>query len=430
MQHLELAHLFLQISLLLAVAIASGQLARAARMPAVLGEIVGGVLLGPTLLGTLAPSALERLFPTAGPTRGWREIFLHVGMVFFLLAAGLEVDIGQRPANGRRVALTALLAWAVPLGAGVALVYLWPSLWGAPALARPHLFALFMGTALSITALPVIARILLDLNLMHTETGSLIMTAAALCDLGGWMLFGFVLAAARPDATGLSPSTHVLHMAIFTGLLLVAGRWLGQPLFAWARRRLAWPSGFIGLVALLALMAAAAAEGLGLHAAFGAFLLGVAVSADFRFRGAEQARDVIHEFAISFFAPLYFVSVGLKTDFAAHFDVQLALTVTLVATVAKTGGAWLGARWGGVRGKQAWAVGCGMNGRGAMEIILASVALDAGLIDARIYSALVFMALATAILSAASLRRLLSPAAPRPASTADVDSRLGQLGGS
>lgn len=404
MRHSDIALFFFQISALLAVAIVSGHAARALRMPAVLGEIVGGVLLGPSLLGGLAPEFLARAFPLDGPTSAWRESFLHLGMVFFLLAAGLEVDIRHLPERGRRVALTAGLAWLTSLLCGVGLVQAWPSLWGAPLLARPSLFALFIGTALAITALPVIARILLDLKELHSEIGRLILTSAALCDLGAWMVLGFILAELRP---GVDPSWHLVQMVVFTASLLAAGRWLGEPLFAWARRHLAWPTGFIGLVAVLALLAGGSAEALGLHAAFGAFLFGVAVAGDLRFDGSEQARDVLHQFALSFFAPLYFVSIGLKTDFRAHFDGELAVTLTLAAVLAKTIGGWSGARLGGMANRPALAAGFGLNGGGAMAIIVASAALEVGLIDVRIFAALVFMALATSLISAVALRRIL-----------------------
>ena len=411
MQHSDIILFFFQLSALLSVAVVSGHLATRLRVPAVLGEILGGVLLGPTLFGALAPSTFAQLFPPDGVTGVWRDVFVKVGMVFFLLAVGLEVDIRHLRSRGPASLLTALLGWLTPLIVGFGLAFAWPSLWGSVGAQRPFVFALFMGTALSITALPVIARILLDLRLLDSEIGHVILTAAALSDVAGWMLFAVLLSAISAGGAAASPLLPVLRMVAFTAAVFACGRWGCRPLFRWARTSLAWPSGFIGVVSVLTFLAAGGAELCGLHAVFGAFVFGVAIVSDFDFVGGQQARDVLHQFAVSFFAPLYFVSVGLRTNFVAHFDLLLALTLTAAATIAKVLGSWAGARLGGMRARDALAVGVGMNGRGAMEIILASVALDAGLIDGRIFAALVFMAVATSMMSATALRRLTTPQA-------------------
>jgi Kef-type K+ transport system membrane component KefB len=195
---------------------------------------------------------------------------------------------------------------------------------------------------------------------------------------------------------------------LLVGLLVMGGgRLSGKFVFRWARKALPWPSGFLGMSAVFIFISAAIAETLQIHAIFGAFLIGVALIPVFEQNEADHAREIIYQFAVSFFAPLYFVSVGLKADFAANFDVRLALLVIVLATVGKIAGAAVGARLGGITLKDSLAVGFVMNARGAMEMILASVALEFGLIDQRIFVALVTMALVTSMMTGPLLQWLL-----------------------
>jgi Kef-type K+ transport system membrane component KefB len=268
------------------------------------------------------------------------------------------------------------------------------------------LFALFMGAALSISALPVIARILMDLKLIRQEIGVVVMTAATVNDLLGWSLFAVILSMIVPGSSNHSLAVTLSLVLAFIGLTLALGRWLGQPLLRRVRLFLPWPSGFIGLTTILVLAASAAAEAIGIHAIFGAFLVGVGLGQNLE--EENQAHEIIYQFAVSFFAPLYFVSIGLRADFAANFDWLLVLIVLLVACTGKIVGAGLGAWLGGMPFREALAVGFGMNARGAMEIILASVALEYNLIDQRVFVALVIMALVTSMLSGPVMQRLLS----------------------
>ena len=180
---------------------------------------------------------------------------------------------------------------------------------------------------------------------------------------------------------------------------------MSRPVIRWSRSALVWPSGFIGLITILVLVTAVIAESVGIHAIFGAFLMGVIFGRSIE--KYNQAHQVIYQFAVSFFAPLYFVSIGLKADFVANFDWRLVLVVLLIACLGKIGGAGFGAWLGGFNFKQALAIGFGMNARGAMEIILVTVALDYGLIDQRVFVALVIMALVTSMLSGPVMQRLV-----------------------
>ncbi len=405
MSHHELIRFFVAIGILLAVALLAGQLMRRLGQPRVLGELIGGILLGPTLVGGLYPDFLHIVAPTNEKIAGALASVLQLGMLFFLFVAGLEVDLGRVRRQGRAVALTSVTGILVPFLLGAASVRLLPDVWGE---GRQDLtFTLFIGAALSISALPVIARIFMDLGLSDKPIGSLVLSAAIIDDLTGWTLFTIVLSRFVPDAAPRPLGLTVMYLLLFAGTVIVGGRLLGRRAVTWLRRHVAWPSGFIGVTAILILAGAALAELIGVHAIFGAFLIGVSLG---QAAGREdEAHAVIYQFAVSFFAPLYFVSIGLRANFAVAFDWPLVILVLVVATVGKVAGAGLGAWLGGLPRRESLAIGVGMNARGAIEMILATVALDYGVIDERLFVALVIMALVTSLMSAPLLQRLLLP---------------------
>ncbi len=390
---------------MLAVAWLFGYLMKRLAQPVVLGELIGGILLGPTLLGTVYPDAYISLFSTDKAITTSVDALLKVGMLFFMFAAGLEINLVHFRHCKFIIASTSLLGGALPFALGFGMVLLFPELWGQND--RPLLLALFMGTALSISALPVIARILMDLNLLGTRIGMTIMTSAMINDLIGWSLFAFILRnLGQDDPTGNILSTLTLVLAYAT-LILVVGRWLVQPFLFHIRFFQDWPGGLLTFVSVLIMLAAVGAEKIGIHAIFGAFLVGMALGQDQNPEQEKPIYSMIQPFALNFFAPLYFVSVGLKANFSSQFDGILVLAVFLIACLGKILGAGLGARLGGMRWREALSVGVGLNARGAIEIILASVALEHQLIDQRIFVALVLMAFATSIISGSLLKHLV-----------------------
>ena len=403
MSDTALATLFVQLAVMLAAGLVGGTLLRRWHLPLILGELLAGIVLGPTVFGALAPAAYGLLFPDVALVNGARDGLLKLGMLFFLFVAGLEVDLSTL---GRRLAVvfwTSLNGILLPFALGAGAVILLPTLWGAGAPALP--FALLIGTALSISALPVIARILMDLDLLHTELGMMVMASAMINDLVGWSLFAALLGDAVPGAPGRSLGVTLLLVAGLVGLVLAVGRPLATRALPWLRAHLAWPSGYIAATTVIALLVGAAAEAIGIHAFLGAFLVGLALAQNSPEQA--QARETVRQFVVSFFAPIYFVSIGLRTNFIANFDLGLVLVVLAVACVGKVGGASLGAWLGRLPPREALAVGFGMNARGAMEMILASLALEYRLIDGRVFVALVLMALGTSLLSGPVMQRLL-----------------------
>jgi len=407
MGHHDLVLFFLQISVILAVALVFGQVARRLHLSAVLGELIGGILLGPTVFAAIAPQLYVRLFPSAGSTAVGRDAVIKLGLLLFLFVAGLEVNLAQVRQRGWSVVWTSLSGIVVPFGLGFGLVLLLPGLWTPQANSNVLVFALFMGTALSISALPVIVRVLMELDLTKRDLGMVVMAAATIDDLIGWLLFAVLLSTFRmgdqqPDG-GLWISLGLILG--FLAITLSVGRWIGPHARRWSQAHLRWPSGFIAMTAILVLVVGAIAETIGIHAVFGAFLVGVALAQTSEPR--DQAHEVVYQFVTSFFVPIYFVSVGLQANFAANFDLLLVSLILVVACAGKIGGASFGAWIGRFPPREALAIGFGMNARGAMGMILASAALEYQLIDQRIFVALIIMALVTSVLSGPIMQRLL-----------------------
>jgi Kef-type K+ transport system membrane component KefB len=342
-----------------------------------------------------------------------REASIKLGMLFFLFIAGLEVNLSDLRRLGRRAALIGLVGTLAPIGVGVGLVYLLPpGFWGAQVQVHFFSFALFIGMNLANSANPVIARILLDLGLLKEDIGLVIMTATIVDDLVNWTLFAIILSNIAPAGQQVPnlPMSIGLVLAFFV-LVLGVGRWLGPRGLHWIRSRVAWPTGFIAVTALVILLAGSIAEKLGIHAFLGAFLVGAALGGN----GSEknEARDAMAHFVLSFFAPIYFVSMGLSANFITHFDAGLVLLLIVVACASKIGavlgGAWLA---GMPLNRETLAIGFGLNARGATGIILAGVGLEYRVIDERIFVAIVVMAIATSLLSGPMIKQLLAKPSP------------------
>jgi Kef-type K+ transport system membrane component KefB/mannitol/fructose-specific phosphotransferase system IIA component len=395
----------LSLAAMLASARLLGEIARWLGMPLVVGEIAAGIALGPTVLGRIAPGMREWLFPQGAP-RAALDGYTSIAVVLLLVAVGVEVDLGVLRSRGRSAALTGFLGLVLPFVSGVALGFLLP---GSDLVdpARRTTFALFLGVALSISALPVIAKTLLDLGLFKSDVGLLVMAAATIDDLAGWLALSLLLGPVRGASVDLLGfGRTVLLGAAFTIALLVAGRRVIDAVLARVERAAATASGrVLSAVILLALIGAAATQAIGLHAIFGGFVVGLTVGESSRI--TERTRLAIEDFVFHVFAPVFFASIGLHVDFAAAFDLRLVVLVFVLATLPKLVGCTLGARIGGMKWRPATAVGFGMNARGAIGIVLASLARAGGLLADPIFVALVVMALATSLVSGPAMKRLL-----------------------
>ena len=400
--------MFMALATLLGCAKVAAELMQKIGQPPILGEISVGIFLGPTVLGRYRPHLYETLFPTTGPMPIVLETVTTLGVVFFLLTAGLEIDLRSIFRQGKSALLVSIFGVAFPFGAGFLAAELFPKYLGAESGANPLIFSLFVGTALSISALPVIAKILMDLNLLRTEMGTVIISSAMFDDLVGWILFSFVLGMMHPPAGG-SVGDGVKHTVIlvvlFVGLTLTVGRWLIDKILPLLQAHTTWPGGVLGFIFTLTMAGAAFTEYAGIHAVFGAFVVGIAVGESGHLR--KRTSQHIHQIVTNVFAPFFFASIGLRTNFVSNFHLGLTATVIGVACFGKLLGAGWGARLGGMDKTSSLAVGLAMNARGAMEIILGILALQAGLIRENMFVAMVVMALLTSLISAPGIHFLI-----------------------
>jgi len=415
----EITRLLVALGVLLVAARVLGELARKLNQPSVLGELAAGVLLGPALFGRVLPDAHTWMFPSEGPTQVVLDGIRLLAVTLFLLVAGLEVDFSRVLRQGRAATSVGILGIAAPFAIGFAAAWLFPEVIGWSGSVPRGTHALFFATALSISALPVIAKTLIDLRLYRSDFGMVVIASAIFNDLVGWMVFAVILGMVGAHGSPDALIGVVVSIVAFTIFILTVGRWAIHRVLPWVQAHTSWPSGVLVFAIALALFGGALTEKAGLHAIFGAFLTGVALGDSSHLR--ERTRTTIREFVSSFFAPLFFAGIGVSIDFAANFDLVLCTVVMLIACVGKIGGAALGARLAGMVPRESWAIGFAMNARGSMEIVLGLSALKYEIIDERMFVALVVMALLTSVMSGPFIQRVLGRR--RPARFAQLLSR-------
>lgn len=395
----------MQLSVMLLAGRIFAELARKFKQPSVVGEILAGLILGPTILGMISPDSFDLLFP-AGSSSLVLDGFVQVAVVMLLFVAGLEVDLQIVWQQGRQAVFTSTLGLVIPFAIGFVFPYFFPHFFGYTDEGRRLAFALFMGTSMAITALPVIARILMDLNIFKSRMSMLVISSAMINDLIGWLIFSVVLGMIGKGHQNMTLANTIMLTIGFTIIMLTVGRGILNRILPWINKKLAWPGGVLSISLAMCFMAASFTEYIGIHAIFGAFILGVALGDSEHM--SERAKEIIHQFINNIFAPLFFVSIGLKVNFITNFDPWLTLIILVIAFAGKILGSGLGARLGGFNWKESLAVGFGMNARGAMEIILGLIALEVGLINEKVFVSLVIMALVTSMTSGPLMKWSLS----------------------
>jgi Kef-type K+ transport system membrane component KefB len=321
-----------------------------------------------------------------------------------LFVAGMEVQLQIILKQGKTAVYTSFTSMVIPFMLGFAAVWFFPNFFNYTP-DRKLVYALFFGIAMAVSALPVITRILMDLNLFKTKVGMVIIAAAIFDDLTGWLIFSFVLSLLGQEGD-ITNMWFTIGMILGFGLfMLIVGRWIINHVLPWIQKNLSWPGGVLSISLGFCFLGAAFTEYIGLHAILGAFIVGIALGDSVHLQ--EREREIIHQFVTNVFAPLFFVSIGLKVNFIANFDWALVTLVLFLAMVCKVFGASLGAYLGGLSKRESLAVGFGLNARGAMEIILGTLALEAGLIDSKMFVALVVMALLTSMISGPLMKRFL-----------------------
>ena len=367
----------LNLLLVLVSAFAGGRLALRLGYPAVLGEILAGILLGPPLLGLIHPS-------------GALAVLADLGILLMMMYVGMEVSLKDLGRASRAGVLTALGGFLLPfvLGVGVML------LWGADLTA-----ALFVGVAMGVTSLATKSRILLELGLLDTRIAGVMMAGALVTDTVSLLFFAGIIGVATAGALDL---VGLAWLAVKAGLFFTVSWLLGVRLFPrfyrWLRGRgLAQRPFYATLALMVALAFAELAELAGLHGIIGAFLAGAFLrEAVEERRLSHELSELVRDVSVGFLAPVFFLTAGFEVSFGVFTrSLPLLLVVVGVATVGKVAGTLLFYRLGGGSWREGLVIGLGMNDRGAVEIILAGVALRAGIINADVFSILVFMAVAT-----------------------------------
>ncbi|MFK7789986.1 MAG: cation:proton antiporter [Phycisphaeraceae bacterium] len=412
--------LLLAIAVLLGLARLLGELCRKFGQPAVLGEIVAGIILGPTLLGMLLPGVYAYLFPAEAGSAAWiaEEGFITLSAALLLFVVGLEVDLSAVVRQGKAMVLVSAMGILIPFALGFGAATFLTDLLGVGARAEDNLlpFQIFCGLAMSITALPVIAKILIDLNLSKSDMGVLVISSAMCNDLIGWIGFAVVLALLPPmlSADGATTASGGAHLGVygtigatlaFLAFMLTLGRLFMHKALPYVQARWSWPGGVISFAFVIALLCAALTEFLGIHSIFGAFIAGVAIGDSHHLR--ERTRDTIHQFVMNIFAPVFFASIGLTINFLDAFQLHTVVIVCVIALVGKVSGCYLGAKLAKLSPRESWAVGFGMAAQGAVGIILGQLAFQAELISEELMVAIVIMALGTSILAGPAMQRIL-----------------------
>jgi Kef-type K+ transport system membrane component KefB len=408
LQATDLAALLFAIGTMLVMSRFASEIGKKIGLPMVMGELLIGVILGPTVFGAMVPELYQTVFPF-GTNPSFTlalDTIVSLAAILLLFVTGLELRLGLFLYHGLPAISTGIGSMLLPFASGFALAWYLPQWFTVDNGGDSHLlFALFLGTAMAISALPVIARILLDMKLLKTEVGTVIIAAAVFNDIIGWIFFSFILSLAGENSGGKGVTANLAAILSFAAFMLVFGRYGVNRVLPWVQSSLSWPGGVLALSLGLCLFSAAFTEFLHIHAILGAFIAGLTIGDSAHLR--EQAREIMHQFVTNFFAPLFFVSIGLKVDFLEHFDGSVVGLMLLLAFFGKVIGAGLGARCGGMSLRHSLAVGFGLNARGAMEIILGSLAYEAGLINHAVFVALIVVALVTSITSAPLMRFFL-----------------------
>jgi Kef-type K+ transport system membrane component KefB len=392
-----ISRLLLQVIIIVLATRAVGSVFVRFGQPSVIGEILAGILLGPSLLGWLWPDGHQFIFPKE--SMGVLKLFAQIGVCLFMFVVGLELEVSHLRQKAQTAVLVSHVSIIFPYFLGVLSALFLFSNFAAPG-ASFTAFALFMGIALSITAFPVLARILNERRMAKTYLGTTAIACAAVDDASAWVILAFVVATAR--ATSLASTTFCLGLVlVFVALMLFVvrpqlPRWLDFEQMEGSNSK----RGGMAAVLLILFTSALATELIGIHALFGAFLAGVVMPQKKEFREYLIVR--LENFSSLFLLPLFFAFSGLRTHVGLLNDATgwlVCLAILGVAILGKLGGTMLTARMTGMTWNDSFALGALMNTRGLVELVALNIGYDLGILPPRIFAMLVIMALVTTFLT-------------------------------
>ncbi|MDB6066023.1 MAG: cation/H(+) antiporter [Pedosphaera sp.] len=395
--HDPLSLLLVQLIAIVLLARIFGSLAVRMGQPAVIGEMIAGIALGPSLVGTLFPDAFKFLFPAG--SLGALRMLSQVGVILFMYVVGMELDLNHLRSRAKTAVMVSHVSIVFPYFLGVVFsLFLFKSF--APANASFLSFALFMGIAMSVTAFPVLARILEERGLTRSHLGSTAITCAAIDDLTAWSILAVVIALVKAGGIGTSAITILLAL-VFIAAMVFGVKPLLNRFVATRPEMIANPSRevMVGIL-IIVFCSALFTEVVGIHAIFGAFLAGIAMPSNPQFRA--RLKDRLENFSSAFLLPLFFAFTGLRTEIGLLNDWQswaVCGGLILVATAGKLGGSMITARLTGMNWHDSFALGALMNTRGLVELIVLNIGLDLGILSPRVFAMMVIMALVTTFMT-------------------------------
>lgn len=405
--HHPLSLLLAQVIVIVLCARGCGLLLQRFGQPRVIGEILAGIVLGPSLIGGIWPELGSALFPAESLPK--LNLLSQIGLVLFMFIVGMEVNISALRSHAREALLVSHVSVAFPFLLGAALaIGLFDNY--APSGASFTTFALFMGIAMSVTAFPVLARILMDRGLTKSPLGTLALTCAAVDDVTAWCLLAFIVAIAQ-GGSALGASSIIVLALIYVAAML----WLARPLMKRFIGASEIDQRVMAIVLMMLLVSSLSTELIGLHALFGAFLAGVVMPQPEHLRRAIAAR--VEDVSTLILLPLFFAMTGLRTEVGLLNDLESWLICGLIIVVAVVGkllGSAVTARWSGMRWSDSWALGVLMNTRGLMELVVLNLGYDLGILSAKLFTMMVIMALLTTLMTGPLLSLIFRSQEGRP----------------
>jgi Kef-type K+ transport system membrane component KefB len=424
---LDLFKLVLQIAVILAVCRLVGSVFRKIGQPRVVGEMFAGILLGPSLLGWIAPGVSTYLFPAS--SLGFLNALSQIGIVVFMFLVGLGINPQELKNHGHAAVLTSHVSITAPFVLATLLsLYLYPRL-SDDSVAFTS-FALFMGAAMSITAFPVLARILAERDLLGSRLGTVAIACAAVDDVTGWCILAYIVVLIRSAHSSTSIWVTVGGIVVFALIMIYGVSHLLQHYETIYRRRGHLTENLLALMLLLVLVSALCTEWLGIHLLFGSFLMGAIMPKEQKF--VRYVLDRFETITVTLLLPLFFAFTGLRTNVGLVKGPEMWMycgLIILVATVGKLGGSMVASWLSGMPVREAAGLGTLMNTRGLMELVILNIGLDIKVISPALFSMMVLMALFTTFMTTPALELICPDRLLRegPASVRAQESPVGTL---
>lgn len=410
MYYLDETHILiflLQVFILLLAARGLGELFRKWELPALIGELLAGIILGPTLFGRFFPELFGMIFPSDVLQRNMLETVAWLGVLLMLLQTGFEIDFSVAWRQRGKALIIAFSGIIVPLVLAFTAACFLPDKY----LMQPDrriIFALFLATVMTISAMPVTARILHDLNLLKTDMGFLIVSALAVNDIIGWVLFSIVIGAFMKTSVSFSSVFMLFIITVgFAGLTLTFGRRISTIVLDKLRTfNMGEPATSLTFACLLGLLFGVITQKIGIHALFGFFIAGIIIGEAKNL--SEETRQIISQMVYSIFVPLFFANIGLKMDFIANFNIFLVLFVLVIGSLGRYFGAMLGVKLSDIPFINRNMIALAHVPGGMMEIVIGLVALQSGLISEELFTAIVFSGVCSTLIVAPIMRTVLA----------------------